>query len=98
MALARWDNLTYSAAVVIPRLPAFLFLPLLATVLPVAEMGRLATAWVAIELFQILAGMGLKASLGRFFPLATDPARRREILTLSLFGNLGGGLLMAALA
>jgi O-antigen/teichoic acid export membrane protein len=61
-------------------------------------MGRLASSWVAIELFQILAGMGLKASLGRFFPLASEPARRREILTLSLIGNLGGGLLMAAIA
>src|SRR5690606_14590021 len=94
MAAARWDNLVYSAAVVLPRLAAFLLLPAIASVLSVSDMGKLATSWIFIELFQTLAGLGLKAALGRFFPRATEPARRREILTISLCGNLAGGLVL----
>lgn len=94
MAAARWDNLVYSAAVVLPRLPAFLLLPAIASVLSLSDMGKLATSWVFIELFQTLAGLGLKAALGRYFPMASEPARRREILTISLCGNLAGGLVL----
>ncbi len=98
MTAKRWDNLVYSAAVVLPRLPAFLLLPAIASVLSLSDMGKLATCWVFIELFQTLAGMGLKASLGRYFPIATESADRREILTIALTGILAGGLALGLLA
>lgn len=90
----RWDSLVYSAAVVLPRLPAFLLLPAIASALSLSDMGILATAWVFIELFQTFAGMGLKASLGRYFPLAQELGQRREILSIALSGILAGGLAM----
>lgn len=90
MATRRWDSLGYAAAVVLPRLPAFLFLPAIANALSVGDMGLLASSWVFLELFQTLAGMGLKAALGRFFPLA-EGAARNTVLTASLYGIAAGG-------
>lgn len=98
MTAKRWDGLVYSAAVVLPRLPAFLLLPAIASVLSLSDMGKLATSWVFIELFQTLAGMGLKAALGRYFPIAVESAERREILTVALSGILAGGLALGLIA
>ncbi len=97
MTARRWDNFIYSAAVILPRLPAFILLPAIATALSLADMGKLASSWIFIELFQTMAGFGLKAALGRYFPMASEPSHRREILTIALSGILGGGLVLGLL-
>lgn len=91
MAIRRSDGLLYAAALVLLRLPAFLFLPAITAALSVREMGLLASSWVFIDLFQILASLGLMAALGRFFPLARDSGSRRNTLVASLGGILAGG-------
>jgi hypothetical protein len=100
MAIRRSDGLAYAAALVLLRLSAFLFLPAITAALTVGEMGLLASSWVFIDLFQILASLGLMASLGRFFPLAQDPEGRGATLSAALGGIVagGGGFVLAALA
>ncbi len=97
MAISRFDKWIYSAALVLPRLPGFLMLPIIASILSLKEMGILASSWVFIELFQTLAGMGLKAALGRYFPMAQTAQSRHEILTITLGGMLLGGLALSAI-
>ena len=95
---AKRDSALYSAAFVLPRLPGFLLLPAYAAVLSLGDMGRLATCWIFIDLFQTLAGLGMKQALGRYFPLAEGERRRRETLSAAVLGSIAGGALAAGLA
>lgn len=88
----------YTVAIVLPRLSGFLLLPAYATVLSLGDMGLLSTSWIFISLFQTVAGMGMTQALGRLFPMAKDSRHRREILTATLLGTLGGGLLTTLIA
>lgn len=98
MARFGTDGLAYAAALVLLRLPAFLFLPAITAALSMGEMGLLASSWVFIDLFQILASMGLMASLGRFFPLAEGREKRSAALAAALAGILAGCLAFALAA
>jgi O-antigen/teichoic acid export membrane protein len=92
------DGLLYSASLVLPRLPSFLLLPLLATRLSFAGMGLLTTCWIFMDLFQNFAGLGMRQAVGRFFPLAATPPERCEVLTTALSATLAGSAVCAVLA
>lgn len=94
----RRDGILYSASLVLPRLPAFLLLPVYAARLSLAEMGVLATCWIFMELFQALASLGMRQAVGRFFPLADSLPKRRQVLTTALAVTFAGGAATALLS
>jgi O-antigen/teichoic acid export membrane protein len=92
------DALTYTGAIALARIPAFLFLPIFAAFLSPRQMGQYITAWLCIDLLQTLAGMGMIQSLGRFFPVAQTPLQRKEVLSTAIFTTLASSFGLAILA
>lgn len=81
--LAR-DASAYVAALVLSRLPSFLFLPLYAAILEPAGLGRYVTAMLLVDLVQTLAGAGMVQALNRYLPSAATPEERRRMMGTAL--------------
>lgn len=87
--LAR-DASAYVIALVLSRLPAFLFLPVYAAFLEPSELGRLVTAMLLVDLVQTLAGAGMVQALGRYIPVAATPEERKRMVGTALATAIAG--------
>ncbi len=92
------DALTYTGAIALSRIPAFLFLPIFAAFLTPLQMGQYISAWLCIDLLQTLAGLGMVQALSRFFPLAQNSLHRKEIFSTAFFTSATGGIGLSLLA
>ena len=91
------DTFGYTFAVVLARLPPFLFLPFFASALAPAALGHYLTAAILADLVQSLSSLGMVQALFRFFPKAEGPADRRALLGTALVTGIAGAGLTAGM-
>lgn len=84
------DTFGYTFAIVLGRLPPFLFLPVFASALPPAALGHYLTAAILADLVQSLSTLGMVQALFRFFPKAEGQAERRAFMGTALCTGMAG--------
>jgi O-antigen/teichoic acid export membrane protein len=91
------NTLGYTAAIVLSRLPPFLFLPILAAALPPSELGHYLTALILADLVQGLSALGMVQALFRYFSKAEGAEDRKDLLGTALCLGIAGSTAFVAI-